>query len=204
MPCVLNVGGFSKTIPIPSIYDGWEHLMLDIDPQNNPDLVLDARLLETSEPAQFDAIYCSHNLEHYYRHDVVKVLRGFQHVLKPNGFVHILVPDLLQLIRFVAARNMDINDFLYQSVTGPITVCDVIYGRGLQVEQSGQDYWAHKNGFSENSLVMLLQSMGFPLVYHQSTDFEIRAFAFKSPPTEFVANLLGLPVQSIPPISTPN
>ena len=66
---VLNVGGASKTIPIPPHYAGWEHLLLDIDPRGEPDIVCDARELTSLPPAQFDAVYCSHNLEHYYRYD---------------------------------------------------------------------------------------------------------------------------------------
>ncbi len=70
MPVVLNVGGNNKNILLPQIYAGWEHILLDIDPAGKPDLALDARLLGTIAPAQFDAIFCSHNLEHYYRHEV--------------------------------------------------------------------------------------------------------------------------------------
>jgi len=32
MKKVLNVGGGSKNIPIPPLYSGWEHVLLDIDP----------------------------------------------------------------------------------------------------------------------------------------------------------------------------
>lgn len=194
MPVVLNVGGKSKNIPLPQIYAGWEHILLDIDPAGKPDLALDARLLGTMPPAQFDAIYCSHNLEHYYRHDVGKVLRGFHHVLKPDGFAHIVVPNLWVVMRIVVERKLDINDFLYLSPAGPITVCDVIYGLGKEIERSGQDFFAHKNGFSEQSLVTLIQSMGFSQVYHHSTDLEITAFAFKDRPSPFAVKLLGLAV----------
>ena len=31
-PKVLNVGGNSKAIALPPIFDGYEHLLLDIDP----------------------------------------------------------------------------------------------------------------------------------------------------------------------------
>ena len=61
---VLNVGGASKQIPIPAYFNGWEHLLLDVDPRGSPDIVCDARLLTTLPAGQFDAIYCSHNLEH--------------------------------------------------------------------------------------------------------------------------------------------
>src|SRR3954449_4762442 len=96
---VLNVGGGSKAIPIPGHFDGWTHHILDIDPRGGAEIVLDARQLQTLEPFQYDAIYCSHNIEHYYPHDVPRVLAGFRHVLKPNGFVQILCPDLGAVIR---------------------------------------------------------------------------------------------------------
>ena len=91
---VLNVGGASKDIPIPAHYTGWNHLLLDIDARRNPDVLCDARELELLEANQFDAIYCSHNLEHYYKHDGARVLRGFLHVLKADGFAEVAVPDL--------------------------------------------------------------------------------------------------------------
>lgn len=72
-----STSGYSKTVAIPAHYAGWEHVLLDIDPGSGADIVCDARRLDTLPPAQFDAIYCSHNLEHYYAHDVPKVVAGF-------------------------------------------------------------------------------------------------------------------------------
>lgn len=40
---VLNVGGGSKAIPIPARYTGWEHVLLDIEPLPDVDVVMDAR-----------------------------------------------------------------------------------------------------------------------------------------------------------------
>ena len=81
----LNVGGNSKTISLPPQYADFEHILLDIDPKGSPDIVCDARDLEELEAGQFDAVYCSHNLEHYYRHEVKRVLAGFLHVLKDGA-----------------------------------------------------------------------------------------------------------------------
>ena len=72
-----STSGYSKTVAIPAHYAGWEHVLLDIDPGSGADIVCDARRLDTLPPAQFDAIYCPHNLEHYYAHDVPKVVAGF-------------------------------------------------------------------------------------------------------------------------------
>lgn len=193
---VLNVGGNNKDIPIPGYYDGWEHLLLDIDPRGNPDIVCDARLLTETPPAQFNAIYCSHNLEHYFRHDVAKVLAGFHHVLSADGFIDIRVPDMGQLIKLVAERELDIDDFLYDSPAGPIHVIDVIYGLGREIEASENDFFAHKTGFTEKSLIARLQKSGFGTVFTSASNLEVRAIAFKSKPTDFARGLLGLQTTS--------
>ena len=126
MKRVLNVGGNNKNIALPSCYSGWQQTLLDIDPRGEPDIVLDARALSQLPPCEFDAVYCSHNLEQYYRHDGSKVLAGFLHVLKEDGFAHIVVPDIGKLMRIVVKKEMDIDDFLYESAIGPIAVRDVL------------------------------------------------------------------------------
>src|ERR1044071_4696662 len=131
---VLNVGGNSKDVPLPPQYSGWEHVLLDIDPRGNPDVVCDARQLETLPGGAYDSIHCSHNLEHYHRHEVKRVVAGFHHLLKPDGFVFLRVPDMSELMRTVVEKNLDIDDVLYQSSAGPIMVRDVIYGYGREIE----------------------------------------------------------------------
>jgi SAM-dependent methyltransferase len=192
---VLNIGGGSKTIPIPPHYDGWEHLRLDVDPRCEPDIVCDARALDSLPAGQFDAVYCSHNLEHYYRHDGAKVLRGFIHVLKNDGFAEIRVPDLRSVMQRVVEQNLDVNDILYLSAVGPISVQDVIYGLGTEIEQSGSDFYAHKTGYSSNTLGQALTHAGFGgvFVFAAPEAFETRALAFKRPPTEEQQQLLHLP-----------
>lgn len=189
---VLNVGGNNKTIQLPPHFSGFEHLLLDIDPRGEPDIVCDARSLSTLDADQFDAVYCSHNLEHYYRHDVPKVLHGFLHVLKEGGFAHLRVPDMQQLMRVTVERGLDIDDVLYQSAMGPIMVLDVIYGHSGEIEQSGQDFYAHKTGFTEKSLLKALQLAGFQTTYVSINDLEINALAFKGVPDEATLAMFGL------------
>ncbi len=193
MKTVLNVGGNNKAIPLPIEYLGFKHLLLDIDPKGKPDILCDARKLDTLEAEQFDAVYCSHNLEHYYRHEVPKVLAGIKHVLKPKGFVHIRVPDIHEVMRQTLARNLDINDVLYTSMAGPITVQDVIYGLGVEIEQSGQDFYAHKTGFTQRSLYQALQQAGFSTIYSTTGSLEVTAWAFKNPPDAAGRALFKLP-----------
>lgn len=190
---VLNVGGNSKEIPLPPEYAGFDHLLLDIDPKGAPDIVCDARELATLEGGVFDAVYCSHNLEHYYRHDVPRVLSGFQHMLKDGGFAHIRVPDINEVMRLSIERGLDIDDVLYTSPSGPIMVLDVLYGYGVQIERSGQDFYAHKTGFTQKSLLSALERAGFSRIYSSLGNLEISAFAFKGEPDAAVCALFNLP-----------
>jgi Methyltransferase domain len=192
---VLNVGGSNKDIPIPECYNGWDHLLLDIDPRGKPDIVCDARKLQSLKGGQFDAVYCSHNLEHYYKHDCPDVLAGFLHVLKSDGFADIRVPDMMALMKRVSENNLDIEDVLYVIPAGPITVRDVIYGWSKEIERSGEDFYAHKSGFSDRSLSSALKQAGFGQVfpYVAPDKFELRAIAFKTEASEAHWHLLGLP-----------
>ncbi|MDD5334683.1 MAG: methyltransferase domain-containing protein [Rhodoferax sp.] len=192
---VLNVGGGSREIAIPQWYQDWTHLLLDIDPLTGADVVLDARQLGTLPSSLFDAVYCSHNLEHYYQHDVSKVLAGFLHVLKPDGFAEIHVPDMQQVMRHFVENGGDIHGILYQSPAGPISVHDVMYGWGKQIAASGVDFYAHKTGFTPNSLRQVLLAAGFAEVWlnASNTEFAIGALVFKQAPTAAQRLLLNLP-----------
>ncbi len=193
MKKVQNVGGNNKSIPLPPQYAEFQHILLDIDPKGSPDIVCDARKLTTLGAGQFDAVYCAHNLEHYYRHDVKIVLAGFLHVLKDNGFAHIRVPDIHEAMRIAIERDIDIDDVLYHSQMGPIMVLDVLYGHSGQIERSGQDFYAHKTGFTQKSLLNALQKTGFAKIYSSVGNLEIDALAFKGEPDQFTRKLFNLP-----------
>lgn len=192
MKRLLNVGGGSKSIQLPPEYTGFEHVLLDIDPQGAPDIVLDGRQLGELAAAQFDAIYCSHNLEHYFRHDVPKVLGGFFHVLKPGGFAQIRVPDLTELMRRVVQGKIDLEETLYVSPAGPVAPIDVIYGLGRQIETSGVDFFAHKTGFSDQSLARAVERAGFAPNFSRVADLEINLIAFKGTPDPDNLRLFGI------------
>ena len=189
----LNVGGGSRSIALPSYFRGWAHHLLDIDARVRPDVLGDARRMERLVPAgTYDAIYCAHNIEHYYPHDVPKVLRGFLHALKTDGFAEIRCPDIGAVMRALVEKDMDIDDVLYVSPRGPIKAHDVIYGYGVEIEQSGHDYFAHKTGFTEKSLRKAVVSAGFPICGVANGDYELIAYAFRSEPTAEHKRLLGL------------
>ena len=193
MKKVLNVGGGSKSIALPPQYAAFEHLLLDIDPKGQPDIVCDARQLSGLPAAQFDAVYCSHNLEHYYRHDVPRVLAGILHVMKDGGFVQIRVPDLTELMRVTVSQGLDVDDVLYTSPAGPVMVLDVLYGHSPTIERSGEEFFAHKTGFTQKSLSSAVARAGFSSMFCMTGNLEINLIAFKGKPDSEVRALFGLP-----------
>ena len=184
---VLNVGGGHKSIPLPSHYAGWEHLLLDIDPKSEADVICDARQMDVlMQAGRYDAIFCSHNLEHFHRHDIPKVLAGMRHVLREDGFAEIRVPDILALIQRLAARGEDLDSVMYVSPAGPIKALDMLYGLGSYIEASGTDFMCHKTGFILRTLGNTLAANGFPHVFLSQSGpaMELRAYAFKNKPSE--------------------
>jgi ubiquinone/menaquinone biosynthesis C-methylase UbiE len=178
---------------LPEYFADFEHLLLDIDPRGKPDILCDARELATQEADQFDAVYCSHNLEHYYRHDVQKVLAGFLHVIKDGGFAHIRVPDIAEVMRLTVENKLDIDDVLYTSPAGPIMVLDVLYGLSVEIESSGQDFYAHKTGFTQKSLSAALDKAGFSMASSKLENLEVNVIAFKGEPNSNTRALFDIP-----------
>jgi len=191
---VLNVGGNNKGIAIPRYFDAFDHLIADIDQSVEPDILIDARALNTQQSQQFDAIYCSHNLEHFFTHDVSKVLSGFRHVLKADGFAEIRVPDLVALMHHIVENKLDLDDMLYETSAGyPITALDVFYGWRREIERSGEEFYAHKTGFSQKTLQKVLNEAGFNfVVFRPGRLFEIYALAFFAKPNAYYQELLSL------------
>lgn len=196
MRSVLDVGSGDAAVPLPDYYDGWYRVRLDLDPTSKPDMLLDARKIGDLPAAQFDAAFLSHNLEHFHRHEGRKVIAGCAHVLKPDGFIDIRVPDLGALMEAVVEKKMDIDDVAYESDAGPILVRDVIYGFHVEIERSGCDFYAHKTGFTEKSLGRFIHEF-FPFVLFGRTGiYELFACAFKQAPSPEILSLLGVPANA--------
>jgi hypothetical protein len=176
---VLNVGSAGMR-DVPPIFDNWEQVTLDIDPRTKADVIADARELRRLPASTYDAVYCSHCLEHFYVHEVPSVLAGFAHLLKPTGFTYLAVPDIGALLAAVTDR--DLNDVWYVSQGGPITFHDVLYGWSKQIAQ-GNLYYAHHTGFTEQSLSKALSAHFKSVLTATDGAGNLHAFAFKTKPT---------------------
>lgn len=175
MMVVLNVGG-GRTRTLPKQFEGWDQHVLDIDPETEPEILLDARRMHELAPESYDGIWCSHNLEHYLRHEVPGVLGGFRHVLKKDGMALLSVPDIGALMKACT----DLEDTWYECESGQaISFHDVLYGWG-EALAAGKPYYAHRCGFTKRSLENVLRSV-FPVVRVESDGANLNAMVRKCP-----------------------
>jgi hypothetical protein len=67
-----------------------------------------------------------------------------------------------------------------------------MYGWGKEIERSGNDFFAHKTGFTEKSLIATLIEANFYQVFSGSANLEVIAFAFKDEPSPAELAAIGL------------
>ena len=177
MPKLLNIG--AGPVPSPATYRGWDVVTLDIDASVQPDIVLDARELPTLPAGGYDAVYASHVLEHFAEHDIERVLWGFYHVLTPQGFADIRVPDARAVMAEVVKLGLDLDSVLYQAPVGPIRVCDVLWGWQAQIKRSGLPHYGHRFGLSRDTLGAALRRAHFESIRIGAGAYELKAVAYK-------------------------
>jgi SAM-dependent methyltransferase len=136
----------------------WTEVRYDVDKRVKPDIVGSIVDLGSIGNATFDAIWCSHNLEHLYTHDVPKALAEFRRVLRPDGFALICTPDLETIAELVVSGHLE--DVAYQSSAGSITALDMLYGFSASIER-GNLFMSHHTGFTTDRLGRLLVDSGF-------------------------------------------
>jgi len=136
----------------------WTEVRLDIDEKAKPDVLGSIVDLSAIATASFDAIWCSHNLEHLHTYQVGWALTEFHRVLKPDGFALIVTPDLEAIAELIV--NGHLEDAAYPSRAGPITALDMLYGLSVSIAR-GNSFMCHHTGFTAERLGRLLVENGF-------------------------------------------
>lgn len=146
----------------------FEEIRLDIDEAHKPDIVAD--MVSLGSIGTYDAIYCSHALEHLPPHDVTKALNEFYRVLNAEGVAILFVPDL---------EGVNADDTpLFDSPAGPICGLDLIYGFRPMLE--AKPYMAHRTGFTAKTLRAALECSGFNIArVDRLADHALMAIATK-------------------------
>jgi predicted SAM-dependent methyltransferase len=133
----------------------------NVDKFGSPDIKHDLMQPLPYENNKVDEILASHLLEHFDYIDGETVLRDWYRVLKPDGILHIRVPDMLMMCK----NYLEADEEWRQKW-------------GIKAFYGGQwnegEY--HHNGFTFDSLVKTVESVGFSLLERQMPRFKDKKF----------------------------
>ena len=149
--------------------EDWQEVRLDIDESVNPDIISSVLDLSIIDSESFDAIFSSHNIEHVYAHEIPIMLKGFLRVLNTDGFLVVVCPNLIPAARLIVEDKL--TEPAYISPAGrPISALDILHGYGTAIAE-GNEFMAHKTGFTPKSLRSALSGAGFKTVAMVARDF---------------------------------
>jgi SAM-dependent methyltransferase len=181
---LVNLGsGPSEAISLPAYFDEWKQLRVDVDPVVEPDILADLTDLSPIPDNHADAVWASHCIEHLYEHQVMIALNEFRRVVRDDGFVCVIVPDLQAVANYVAADRL--HEPIYESPAGPVTAHDIFFGYGAAIA-SGRPSMAHHCGFTPGTLQRCFEQLAFGevLLRRRVESLELVALARVRPPKD--------------------
>ena len=172
--------------------ESWKEIRFDIDEKVSPDIVGTLLDMSAVEAESVDAIYSSHNIEHVFPHEVPIVLREFHRVLKDDGMVVLVCPDLQSVCEAVVDDKL--LQPLYESPAGPISPIDILYGHRPAIAR-GNEYMAHKGGFTYSVLNDAFIEAGFKMNYggRNPDRWELFIISFKQEKLQEEINTIAKP-----------
>lgn len=181
---LVNLGsGPGESSSLPAYFTQWKQLRVDIDPLVEPDILADLTDLSPIPDSHADAVWASHCIEHLYEHQVMTALGEFRRVVRDDGFVCVIVPDLQAVANYVAADRL--HEPIYDSPAGPVTAHDIFFGYGAAIA-SGRPSMAHHCGFTPGALQRCFEHLAFGeiLLRRRVESLELVALARVRPPKD--------------------
>lgn len=177
------------------IDDDWREVRVDISPACHPDIEADMLDMHMIKNGAVDALFSSHNLEHVYPHEVPKALHEFKRVINEDGFMVVGCPDLEAVCSEIMAGKL--MEPIFDTPSGLIAPIDILYG-WRQAVANGQQYMAHKCGFTMKSLISQAKSAGFGSVIGKKRVGKYDVWILASVRKRPVSELKALAAQYIP------
>jgi SAM-dependent methyltransferase len=174
---LVNVGcGPRHASTLPRYFDGWRQVRVDVDASVEPDILAELTDLSPIPDASADAVWAAHCVEHLFAHQVKLALTEFRRVLREDGFVCVIVPDLQTIAQYIAADRL--HEPLYDSPAGLVTPHDIVFGFGTAIA-GGRTSMAHRCGFTPGMLQRCFKELpyGEVLLRRRSAEYELVAVA---------------------------
>jgi predicted SAM-dependent methyltransferase len=140
-------------------------LRVDIREDVKPDYRCDLRILPFGNK-EFDIVFSSHTLEHFSRSEVGKVLDEWIRIMKDDGELRLVLPNLAWAAQHILNKEID-ND-----------VMNVLYGA------QSYDENFHRCGFIPQTVEQLLAERGFKKFVWDFHDYHMFCRAWKVIPLE--------------------
>lgn len=131
------------------VLDGWKNY--DIEKHRGV-IVQDLTKKLPHKNETVDFIFSEHFIEHISRQDAIKLLRDCYRVLKPNGVIRLITPDLQVLLDDYAAGRID----RWAEIWRPISPCTMV--------NQGMRDWGHQFVYDLPELRLLMNEAGFSKV----------------------------------------
>jgi SAM-dependent methyltransferase len=174
---LLHAGCGSKLNKAPRVFAAYREVRLDCNKMVEPDIIGSIVAMPQIDSDSFDAVFCSHVMEHLYAHEVAMAFAEFARILKPGGEILVQCPDLQAIGGKIALDQLDVC--LYQSGMGMVTPLDMLYGHRGAIG-AGNLFMGHKTGFTQSVLKGYMDVAGFvSVVMDRETMFELKASARK-------------------------
>jgi SAM-dependent methyltransferase len=115
-----------------------------------------------------DIVYSSHTLEHFTRNEGLRFLNECHRVLKGNGIIRIVIPDLLYIVSEYRSGNIRADSFVEKlgvlSCNGP---------NPIKNRLAPLIHFPHKCMYDTPTLISILREIGFNAVSRRSFDSDI-------------------------------
>jgi len=160
-PLLLNLGCGDKILP------GYVNVdVVEARAGMKPDVLCDLHELSPFESDSADEILSVHVIEHFWRWEVVDVVREWVRVLKPGGRMVVECPNVASAC---AAFAQDPQASAYEDQRGQRTMW-VLYG-----DPAWKDpLMIHRWGYTPESLMRLLAEAGLTQLRQEPAQFKLR------------------------------
>lgn len=171
---VLNLGSGKMNVPNETYPpEQWREIRVDFDPEVKPDIEADLRHLPFPDDYA-DSVWASHVLEHFTELEANTILEEWRRVLKPNGSIVVVVPNLVCEKMRQAFQREDLGQPIYQSPAGTVVATDMLFG----MFKIGPGM-AHKWGYTPASLLALVRRYFRTATIMDAGDINATVVAYK-------------------------